>query len=64
MSERSLGEEIRDDFIRKAVIWGPATAGAILLGPVGVVAGIATSVAIVCSGDGSPSHRSDQGSKS
>jgi hypothetical protein len=66
MSEKSLGEEFRDDLIRKAVFWGPATAGAILLGPVGVVAGIATSVAIVCSGggNGSPSNGSDQGSKS
>jgi hypothetical protein len=27
MSGKTLGEEFRDDLIRKAVIWGPATRG-------------------------------------
>jgi hypothetical protein len=58
MSGKSLGEEIREELIRKAVIWGPAIGGGLLLGPVGIAVGIATTVAVVCSGG------SDQDSKS
>ena len=39
----------------KAIVWGPAIAGAVLLGPVGILLGLVASVAIVASGsDSSP----------
>ena len=49
----------------KAVIWGPSIAGAMLLGPVGLLVGAAVSVAIVASGDdNSPQQSSgDRGTK-
>jgi hypothetical protein len=58
MSGKSFGEEVAGELVRKAVIWGPAIGGAILLGPAGIAVGIATTVAVVCSGS------SDQDSKS
>jgi hypothetical protein len=49
----------------KAVIWGPSIAGAILLGPVGLLLGAAVSVALVASGGDNSSQPSvgDQKSK-
>ena len=44
------GELVRDpakELTAKIVVWGPPLLGAALLGPVGVVLGLATSVAIV-----------------
>jgi len=55
MAERTLGEAVATDLAVKAVIWGPSIAGAILLGPVGVLLGAAATVALVASGgDNSP----------
>lgn len=50
MAAKSFGEEFRDELTGKAVMWGPAIAGAVLLGPVGIALGLAASVAIVASG--------------
>jgi hypothetical protein len=55
MAERTFGEAVATDLAVKAVIWGPSIAGAILLGPVGVLLGVAATVALVASGaDNSP----------
>ena len=50
MAAKSFGEEFRDELTGKAVIWGPAIAGAVLLGPVGIALGLVASVAVVASG--------------
>ena len=62
MSERSFaaefGRELSKELVGKAVVWGPSIAGALLLGPVGLFLGLATSVAIaesVCGDSSSPS---------
>ena len=51
MSERSFGEEFSSELgkavVTKAVIWGPSIASVLLLGPVGLLLGLAASVAIV-----------------
>lgn len=54
MAGKSFGEEFRDELTGKAVMWGPAIAGAVLLGPVGIALGLAASVAIVASGGDNP----------
>jgi hypothetical protein len=67
MSGKSFGEEYAGELVGKAATWGPAIAGGLLLGPVGIMVGIAATAAVVCSGssgDGSASHGSGQGSKS
>ena len=53
MAGKSFGEEFRDELTGKAVMWGPAIAGAVLLGPVGIALGLAASVAVIASSDGS-----------
>ena len=52
MAGKSFGEEFGEEFARKAVMWGPAIAGAALLGPAGIVLGLLTSVATMTSGNG------------
>lgn len=51
MPEKTIGEEfagaVAKEVTGKAVMWGPAIAGLLLLGPVGVFLGILTSAAIV-----------------
>ena len=62
MTGKSFGQELAEELGRKAVVWGPPIAGGMLLGPVGIVIGVATAVAIVCSGssgDGSDSNTSE-----
>jgi len=54
MAAKSFGEEFRDEFTGKAIMWGPAIAGAVLLGPVGIALGLAASVALVASGGDNP----------
>ncbi len=51
MSGKSFGEEFGEHLAGKAIMWGPAIAGAILLGPVGIALGLAASAVIVASGD-------------
>ena len=59
MVTKTLGEAVATDLAVKAVIWGPSIAGAVLLGPVGVLLGAAVSVALVASGgDNSPQDKS------
>ncbi len=47
MATRSFGEEAAAEVARKAVMWGPGIAGALLLGPVGALLGFLASVAVV-----------------
>jgi hypothetical protein len=54
MAGKSFGEEFGEEFTGKAVMWGPAIAGAILLGPVGIALGLAASVAVIASGGDNP----------
>ena len=54
MAATSFGEDFRDELTGKAVMWGPAIAGAVLLGPVGIALGLAASVALVASGGDNP----------
>jgi len=49
MAGRTFGEELSGELAGKAVIWGPSIAGALLLGPFGVLLGLAASVAILAS---------------
>ena len=63
MAERTLGEAVATDLAVKAVIWGPSIAGAILLGPVGVLLGAAATVALVASGGDKPSQPSADNQK-
>jgi hypothetical protein len=65
MAAKTLGEAVATDLAVKAVIWGPSIAGAILLGPVGVLLGAAPTVALVASGGDNSSQPSagDKGSK-
>jgi hypothetical protein len=58
MAAKTLGEAVATDLAVKAVIWGPSIAGAILLGPVGVLLGAAAMVALVVSGGDNSSQPS------
>jgi hypothetical protein len=49
MAGRTVGEDVAVELVGKTVIWGPSIAGAILLGPVGFLLGLAASVALVAS---------------
>ena len=54
MAERTIGQEVAREAAGKAVMWIPAIASAIMLGPVGFFAGLVASVAILatcCTGD-------------
>jgi hypothetical protein len=59
MAAKSFGGEFNEELARKAIMWGPAIAGAALLGPAGIVLGLLTSVAIVASGGSSDSPPSN-----
>jgi hypothetical protein len=66
MAGRTFGEDFRNDMAGKAIMWGPAIAGALLLGnPVGILLGLVASVSIVASGgrDNSSPPAGDQGTK-
>jgi hypothetical protein len=65
MTRKSFAQEYAEALISKAVIAGPAIAGGLLLGPAGVVVGIATAVVIVCSGssDGGSAMSASQSQK-
>jgi hypothetical protein len=65
MAGKTFGEDFRNEMTGKAVMWGPAITGAILLGPLGFALGLAASVVIVASGSGDNSSppAGDQGSK-
>ena len=53
MAGRTFSEDLRNEMTGKAIMWGPAIAGAILFGPVGLFLGLAGSVASVASGSSS-----------
>lgn len=46
MAGQSLVQDAATELTGKAVMWGPAIAGAMVLGPLGAVLGLAASVAI------------------
>ena len=50
MAGKTFGGEFGGEMAGKAIMWGPALAGAVLLGPVGAFLGLAASVAFVASG--------------
>jgi hypothetical protein len=54
MAGKSFSEEFGDQLAGKAVMWGPAIAGAVLMGPVGIALGLAASVAVIASGGDGP----------
>jgi hypothetical protein len=59
---RSLGREFAEELIGKAVVWTPLTAGMLLLGPAGMAAvGVATAVAIACSGSSGDGSTTETG---
>ena len=59
MAGKSFSEDLSNEMAGKAVMWGPAIAGAVLLGPVGLALGLAASVAVVASGSSSKSSPPD-----
>jgi hypothetical protein len=64
MAEKTLGEAVATDLAAKAVLWGPSIAGAILLGPVGLLLGPAALVAILATGGDNSSQPSSGDKKS
>jgi hypothetical protein len=60
MATKTFGEELSGELAVKAIMWVPSIAGAILLGPLGVLFGLATSVAIVASVSDSPPPSGEQ----
>jgi hypothetical protein len=56
MAAKSFEQAVAQDLTSKAVMWGPAIAGGLLLGPIGGVLGVIASVVILASGsnDSSP----------
>jgi hypothetical protein len=59
MTGRSFSEDLSNEMTGKAILWGPAIAGAALLGPAGIALGLLTSVVIVASGGSSDSPPSN-----
>jgi hypothetical protein len=58
MPERTFLDEVGKELTVQAIMWGPAIAGTALLGPVGLLLGLGTSVAImVKAGSSSESDR-------
>ena len=49
MARKPFGEEPCGELAARTTMWLPAIAGAILLGPVGVLLGLAVSVSIIAS---------------
>ncbi len=62
MAAKSFGEQVAGELAGKAVMWGPAIAGALLLGPVGILLGLLASANIVASGSSSAAPDGDQAS--
>jgi hypothetical protein len=52
MAQRSFAEDVAVELGMKAAIWGPAIAGTVLLGPLGILAGLAVSAVILTGGGG------------
>jgi hypothetical protein len=52
MAQRTFGEDLATELSVKAAIWGPAIAGTVLLGPLGILLGLVFSAAIATSGGG------------
>jgi hypothetical protein len=59
MYRPSLEENVAENCSAKAALWGSAVAGAVLMGPLGIVVGAAAAAAIICSGSSDDSSASD-----
>ncbi len=60
MTTKSFQQEVAEELTGKAVMWGPAVAGGLALGPVGALLGAIVSVVIVASGSSSSGEGEDQ----
>jgi hypothetical protein len=63
MAARRFGDEFNEQLARKAIMWGPAIAGGLFLGPAGIVLGLLTSASVVASdsnGNSSPRDGDDR----
>ena len=61
MAAKSVGEAVTQELAGKAIIWGPVIAGGLILGPVGALLGVLTSVVIVASGSGNSPPKDEAG---
>jgi len=61
MDRTSFGEQFVGDLCVMAAMWGPATAGLLLMGPWGILVGVAGTAALWMNDDSSPPQGSDQG---
>lgn len=60
MATKSFQQEVAEELAGKAVMWGPAVAGGLALGPVGALLGAIASVVIIASGTASSGEGEDQ----
>jgi len=60
MAAKSFEREVAEELTGKAVMWGPAVAGGLALGPVGALVGAIVSVVIVASGSSASREGEDQ----
>ena len=60
MAAKSFQQEVAEELAGKAMIWGPAIAGGLALGPVGALVGAIVSVVIVASGGSASGEGEDQ----
>lgn len=60
MAAKSFEQEVAEELAGKAVMWGPAVAGGLVLGPVGALLGAIASVVIVASGSSASREGEDQ----
>lgn len=57
MARRTFGEDLAAELSVEASVWGPAIAGTVLLGPVGILLGLVVSAAVLTSGGGPDQSR-------
>jgi hypothetical protein len=62
VAAKSFQEEVAEELAGKAMMWGPAVAGGLALGPLGALLGAIVSAVIVTSGS-SASRESEERSK-
>jgi hypothetical protein len=60
VAAKSFQQEVAEEMAGKAMMWGPAVAGGLALGPVGAVLGAIVSVVIVASGSSASREGEDQ----
>ena len=60
MATKSFQQEVAEELAGKAVMWGPAVAGGLALGPIRALVGAIVSVVIVASGSSASREGEDQ----